>query len=797
MILNLFRISYFVLRIFKKRSASDPRNDRLGFTLVEITLVVGILVVLSAIVLVTLNIRGNRANVHNVQRKMDMETIQKALDLRAQETGESLPTGLFGGLSERCVGTSSDAFNLSQISWTKNPSDADIKFDVRSCDDASCVGETWPGTPAFSGSPATLNITNAPYFQYKATFNPSITPWPQTTDAHFNAGTNAGTTVSNNSVKLSPNGGTGTNGAMVYCDTSGTTFDGSNCTYFSGTSYNLPAGTYNFSEFKIEDGVTVTLSGSSPLRLNVDGNVKIGVGATLQANGGNGGNGLTNWGGGGGGGGGGAGASNTGNGSSGTASYGTASTASGLGGGGGGIGTFDATYDYGTGGGGGGFGGVGGVGQPRGATSGGSVVGTYSMGDIVGGSGGGGGAMSGGGGGGGGGAIKLISSGTVTIDSTGKITANGGDGGKGWRYSTVSDILSGNGGGGSGGAVYIESASIVNNNTTNGIQANGGSGATVCAYDGAGGCYDGGKGGGGSIELHALTTPSTTGATCIAGTSGNGTPGACTPVANTTISTYLSSGTYTSAIKEVGTGTNFSTVSWAETLNGLLPSNTPIKIKVRTCDDSVCSGEPAFSSITATACTEGAANGCTIDNGGNLTALSSVTNGHGWVQYELTLSNGGDTAKTPSLDSITINYYSFDARPILKDATINGTAQLIGDQRIFKYTAYNYFSPGSDINPANSLIITGSANPNDEDAGTIEYFTGSPPITYTSSIFSGSCYNLTTDLAPLYVGSIPKDPKTGTDANTGYLISVDPATKVVCVKAPGAENDEIIENCRK
>ncbi|HLD61535.1 MAG TPA: type II secretion system protein [Patescibacteria group bacterium] len=113
MILNLFRISDFVLRIFKKRSVLNPRNDRLGFTLVEITLVVGILVVLSAIVLVTLNIRGNRANAQNVQRKMDMETIQKALDLRAQDTGESLPSGLNSGLSEVCIGTGSGCYNLT------------------------------------------------------------------------------------------------------------------------------------------------------------------------------------------------------------------------------------------------------------------------------------------------------------------------------------------------------------------------------------------------------------------------------------------------------------------------------------------------------------------------------------------------------------------------------------------------------------------------------------------------------------------------------------------------------------
>src|SRR3990167_937448 len=99
-----------------------------GFTLVEITLVVGILVVLSAIVLVALNIRGNRANAHNVQRKMDMETIQKALDLRAQDTGDALPSGLADGLAEKCLGTCSDTFNLNNISWTESAGDSDIKF---------------------------------------------------------------------------------------------------------------------------------------------------------------------------------------------------------------------------------------------------------------------------------------------------------------------------------------------------------------------------------------------------------------------------------------------------------------------------------------------------------------------------------------------------------------------------------------------------------------------------------------------------------------------------------------------
>lgn len=62
---------------------------------------------------------------------------------------------------------------------------------------------------------------------------------------------------------------------------------------------------------------------------------------------------------------------------------------------------------------------------------------------------------------------------------------------------------------------------------------------------------------------------------------------------------------------------------------------------------------------------------------------------------------------------------------------------------------------------------------------------------------SKPCYDLTTDLVPLYLGQIPKDPKGGTDEDTGYKIKFNSTTKVVCVKAPGAENSETIENCRK
>ena len=726
----------------------------------EIAMVVGILALLSTIVIVNMNIRGNKSNANNIKRRTDLESIQQALDLRAQDTGDSLPSGLNSGLAEKCIGTGSDTFNLNNISWTESAGDPDIKFDVRSCDDASCVGETWPGTPAFSSSPAVLSLSSVPYFQYKATFNPSITPWPQTSDMDFNQGTNSSTAVSSDSVKLQTafDDGTGvvpTNN-KVYClsGTAGvTTFDGSVCTDI-GTPKSLTGGTYSYGDFKIEGSVTVNVTGITPLIIKAKGNVTIA--GILNLNGGTG-----------------AAAVSGSNAAGGTSGGGGGSTG-GLGSGGGagpystnGIGTGAGGKDPGGGGGGGGGAGYGTSGTNGGGSAANfgcqyssSTCGTTntSLANFLGGSGGGGGGNGGAGGGrgsgggGGGGAVKITTNNMFTVSGT--IRSNGGGsigGGSG----------TGGGGGGSGGSIFLQGSTL---NISGSVTATGSSGGCVGECGGAGAV--------GRIRLDYGTKTGTT----------NPVPGYTVCPSGEGCSanlTYLSSGTYTSTIKEVGSGTNFSTVSWTETLN-----SQTIAMKVRSCNDEDCSGEPAFSTLSA------------VTNGQSLSGVTGVNNGDGWVQYEATLSTT-DTSKTPSLDSITINYYSFDARPILKDVTINGTAQLIGDQRIFKHTAYNHFSLGSNINPANSLIITGSANSNNEDAGTIEYSTGSPPVTYTSSVFSGYCYDLASDLVPNYLGSTPKDPKDGTDANTGYLISVDPATKVVCVKAPGAENDEVIENCRK
>lgn len=668
----------------------DSRFKPNGFTFVEIAMVVGILALLSSIVIVNLNIRGNKANANNIKRRTDLESIQSALDLRAQETGDSLPTGLVNGLSEKCVGVGSDSFNLSNISWATSVG-ADIKFDVRSCDDAGCVGETWPGTPAYSSSPATLNITNAPYFQYKATYNVTEAPWDQTSDTDFNAGTNASTVVfgagAGASVVLAPveipNTETGLVGLWHLNGTVGTIADNATVADTSGNNNN---GTV----YDADAINTITYQTSSLTNLNQAIN-------------------------------------------------------------------FDGANDY------------------------------INIGDLA--------------------AVEGQSA--LTMESW--IKPNAFVNGASWLSKSSSsmsnlDLMFS----GISGAFLarVTNSATTSYGTTGNVLTIGAWYHIVMVFNGLGSTnadrlkvYVNGV-------LQGLTftgtipviTPNNT-ASLFIGKYNAYFTGSIDEAAiyNRTLTAAeiaehfrKSTGTYTSAVKDTGQASDFTTVSWTSTI----PSPaTSMSIEMQSANLSA--GADCATGTIDWAGGSGWQSVATITtaNGNSSANIPSTLDGKRCVQYRATL-NTTSTSQTPSLDSITIKYFPGASKPVLNDATITATSSLLGDARTFTSTTYNDFLPGI-INLAGTLAITGSASPNDAAQGTVEYSTGSPPMTYTSPVISGNCYDLTADLAPLYLGAIPKDPKTGTDANTGYLISVDPATKVVCVKAPGAENGEVIENCRK
>ena len=198
--------------------------------------------------------------------------------------------------------------------------------------------------------------------------------------------------------------------------------------------------------------------------------------------------------------------------------------------GGGGGGSHEGLRLGGTGGGGGGYGGIGGAG---GAAYNGTPIpgdGGGAYGDktslrVMMGSGGGGGEAGGykgngdkgGDGGDGGGAIILRADGTITVN--GLISANGENGGQGygWRWRKWAWYSGGGGGGGSGGGILLYAKRII---ISGRVRAEGGDGGSHDPLEGAWGFGGGGGGGsGGRIKIIGETV-SIRGRVSVAGGSG-------------------------------------------------------------------------------------------------------------------------------------------------------------------------------------------------------------------------------------------------------------------------------------
>lgn len=238
----------------------------------------------------------------------------------------------------------------------------------------------------------------------------------------------------------------------------GTGADGA---YTASSNTSLTGGTYNYTSFTIDPGVTVNVTGSQPLVIYCTGNVSIN--GTLMLSGNNGTNGVTYVSGGVGG----AGVAGGGNGGDGSYSS-SVGPLDGVAGGGSGAGGMGQGW---SGGGGAGYlmvgdssHGVGGFGGP--------MYGNPQINPAVAGSGGGGGSggysCGSGGGGGGGGYLMISTCGSITISATGSILAEGGDGGSDGTGNC------GGGGGGSGGSVLLLTATSFTNDGM--VSAAGGQG---------------------------------------------------------------------------------------------------------------------------------------------------------------------------------------------------------------------------------------------------------------------------------------------------------------------------------
>jgi hypothetical protein len=237
---------------------------------------------------------------------------------------------------------------------------------------------------------------------------------------------------------------------------------GSNGAFTASANTTIAGGTYNYSTFTINSGVTVTVTGSQPLVIRCTGAVVIN--GTLDASGGNGTNGITFS------------AAGTGgigvaggqNGGNGTYSSSVGGMLAQDGAGAGGVTTAGNGWS------GGGGAGYGTVGNASGGSTGGfagPVYGDAQLSAVLGGSGGGGGSggfsCGAGGGGAGGGYIEITACSGITITATGIIRANGGNGGSDGTGNC------GGGGGGSGGTIWLGAPTIANNGQ---VRATGGSG---------------------------------------------------------------------------------------------------------------------------------------------------------------------------------------------------------------------------------------------------------------------------------------------------------------------------------
>ncbi len=244
------------------------------------------------------------------------------------------------------------------------------------------------------------------------------------------------------------------------CDC-GTGTDG---VFHATNNTTLAGGTYNYTTFTIDAGMTVTVTGNQPLIIKATG--KVTIGGTLNLSGGNGAPGVTfsNFGVGG------VGVAGGYNGGNGVYLGNGAPGSPGTGPGAGGFG------DVWGGGAGGGYGAAGSNGAPYQSgpiAPGGAAYGDIYMADYDGGSGGGGGSggsnCGSGGGGAGGGILVMYSCDTIQVTGGGVIAANGGNGGSDGTGNC------GGGGGGAGGTIWLISPTMI---LAGNLQATGGLGGT-------------------------------------------------------------------------------------------------------------------------------------------------------------------------------------------------------------------------------------------------------------------------------------------------------------------------------
>jgi hypothetical protein len=394
-------------------------------------------------------------------------------------------------------------------------------------------------------------------------------------------------------------------------------YNGTSIPGISGTSPSITIdtdevthlGVYNFTDFRIAAGDTVTVTGSNPLKLYIQIDTRIDGTLTVWAAGGAGGSG---------------------------ANPGVGVGPDSIGGGG----IPDPGCNGCSGGGGGGHAIAGSDGTSTDAVTyppglGGESYGDAAITELYGGSGGGGNYSWGSCaplayGGNGGGAVLIQTGASLSV--SGQISASGAAGTNNNSYSARGSCSSrgrGAAGGGAGGAIKLVATNIV--------LVDGGT--RLSAVGGAGGSFYGGSGSGGRIRLEYTNLQGLANANAGTGTISTASlPGAFIAAG---------SGTYTSHIQYMGSVNGsiaapgvWSTVSWTEEI----PLGTSLTLWLRSCALGDCSDR-------------GASDWSTPINGQDISSLTFVDDTDAYLQYKVDMSTTGGAL--PRLHDFVVNTISY------------------------------------------------------------------------------------------------------------------------------------------
>ncbi len=210
---------------------------------------------------------------------------------------------------------------------------------------------------------------------------------------------------------------------------------------------------------------------------------------------------------------------------------------------------------------------------------------------------------------------------------------------------------------------------------------------------------------------------------------------------------YASSGSLTSSIFDAGASGIWGNLTYTTTT----PSGTTVSVKVRTSNSSTMSGAPSFALCAA------------VTSGTDISSNNCVTDGHRYIQYEVTLTTS-DTTHTPILSDISVAYSISSISPTVALDSVT--------------------SPTADNTP----VVAGSASDTDGILAAIEYQVDSVSGSWSACTASDGAFDEASETFTCSVGGALTD---GSHAihvratDNGGLSDVEIVTLFVDTTSPG------------